>query len=147
LSATLMGSTHSGTPSPRWAMIEDYVEEFLMASSGEGGFGLPSPRRCDMGASPAPDTTTAWTENTSATQAMTTVPPRTAAPRPNTGLPFKQRCAHQGVGNRCEPMLSGKSMSKRHYHGEASSSTSKPLPRSSHPRHHDTSPHSRGRRS
>jgi hypothetical protein len=28
-----MGSTHSGISNPRWAMIEDSTEEFLMASS------------------------------------------------------------------------------------------------------------------
>jgi hypothetical protein len=28
-----MGSTHSGVSNPRWAMIEDSTEEFLMASS------------------------------------------------------------------------------------------------------------------
>jgi hypothetical protein len=36
----LHGSTCSGTPSPWWAMIEDSVEEFLMASNEEGGGGL-----------------------------------------------------------------------------------------------------------
>jgi hypothetical protein len=35
----LHGSTCSGTPSPWWAMIEDSVEEFLMASNEEGGGG------------------------------------------------------------------------------------------------------------
>jgi hypothetical protein len=40
-----MGSTRSRASTPRWAMIEDYTEEFLMASSREGSFGLPSPRR------------------------------------------------------------------------------------------------------
>jgi hypothetical protein len=55
-----MDSTCSETPSLRQAMIEDSVEEFLMASSGEGGFGLPSPKRHDTGALPAPFTTTPW---------------------------------------------------------------------------------------
>jgi hypothetical protein len=36
-----MGSVHSGTPSPRWAMIEDIAKEFLMASSGKGGLWPP----------------------------------------------------------------------------------------------------------
>jgi hypothetical protein len=40
-----MGSTHSGASTPRRAMIEDSTEEFLMMSSREGSFGLPSPRR------------------------------------------------------------------------------------------------------
>jgi hypothetical protein len=56
--AAFMCSTRSGTP-PLWrAMIEEYVEEFLMASSGEGGFSLPSPRRHGTGALPTPVTTT-----------------------------------------------------------------------------------------
>jgi hypothetical protein len=77
-----MGSTHSGTPSPWWAMIEDSAEEFLTASSGEGGSALPSPRRHGMGDSPAPITTAPWMEKTPATQVMMMVPPR-----PDTGLP------------------------------------------------------------
>jgi hypothetical protein len=51
---TFMGSNCSGTPSPHWAMIDDSTEVFLTASSGEGGFGLPSPRRHSTGALPAP---------------------------------------------------------------------------------------------
>jgi hypothetical protein len=62
-----MGSTRTGAPSPRWAMIEVSTEEFLTVSSGEGGFGLCSPRRHDMGAPLAPITTTPWTENALAT--------------------------------------------------------------------------------
>jgi hypothetical protein len=38
-----MGSTHSGTPSPWWAMIKDFTKEFLMASSGEGAPPSPLP--------------------------------------------------------------------------------------------------------
>jgi hypothetical protein len=83
--ATFMGSTRSGIPSPQRAMIEDSVEQFLMVSSGEGGFSLPSPV-----------TTTPWMENALADQAMMTVPPRMTAPWPDTDLPFKQHCAHQG---------------------------------------------------
>jgi hypothetical protein len=64
-----------------------------MASSGEGGSDLPSPRRCGTGASPAPVTTTPWMENASATQAMMMVPLRTVATRLDTDLPFKQRRA------------------------------------------------------
>jgi hypothetical protein len=75
-----MGSTHSGTPSPWRAMIEDSDEEFLMTSSDEGGSTLPSPRRRGTGASPAPITATPWMENATATQVMTMVPPRLAAP-------------------------------------------------------------------
>jgi hypothetical protein len=55
-----IGSTHSGTPSSWQAMIEDSTEEFLTVSSGEGGFGLPSPRRHDTGAPSAPVATAPW---------------------------------------------------------------------------------------
>jgi hypothetical protein len=61
--AAFMGSTQSGAPTPRRAMIEDSAEEFLMASSGEGSFSLPSPRRCGIGASLAPVITTPRMEN------------------------------------------------------------------------------------
>jgi hypothetical protein len=94
--AAFMGSTRSGTPSLLRAMIEDFIEKFLTASSREGGFSLPSPRRCGMVAPPAPITTTPWTENTPATQAMTTVSPWTTAPWSDTGLRFEQRHTHQG---------------------------------------------------
>jgi hypothetical protein len=52
--AAFMGSTHSRAPTPWQAMIEDSAEEFLTASSGEGSFGLPSPKRCGTGASLTP---------------------------------------------------------------------------------------------
>jgi hypothetical protein len=58
--AALMGSTCNGESTPWWAMIEDSTEEFLMASCEEGSFGLPSPRRCSMGASLTPVITTPW---------------------------------------------------------------------------------------
>jgi hypothetical protein len=41
--AAFMGSTHNGTPFPWQAMIVDSTEEFLMASSGEGGSAFPLP--------------------------------------------------------------------------------------------------------
>jgi hypothetical protein len=69
-----VGSTHSGTPFPFRAMKEDCTEEFLMTSSGEGGFDLPSPRRHDTGALATPILITPWMENALATQAMTMVP-------------------------------------------------------------------------
>jgi hypothetical protein len=56
--AAFMGSTHSGRPSPQRAMIEDSTEEFLTASSMEGCFDLPSPKRHDTGFPPSPITTT-----------------------------------------------------------------------------------------
>jgi hypothetical protein len=54
--------------------------------------GSPSPRRHNMGALPAPITTTPWLENTPATQATTTVPPRVSMSRSNISLPFERRC-------------------------------------------------------
>jgi hypothetical protein len=56
--ATFMDSTCSRSPSPRWAMIEDSIEEFHMVPKGEGGSSLPSSRRCGVGALFAPATTT-----------------------------------------------------------------------------------------
>jgi hypothetical protein len=144
--ATFMSSTRNGTPSPQRAMIEDFSEKFLMASSREGGFVLPSPRRHGTGAPPAPITTTPWMENAPVTLATMTVPPWTAAAWMDTDLPVEQRYTHQG-GSKCKPMLSGPSPSKRQRHSEASSPASKPLPRSSRTRHRDTSPRLRRRRS
>jgi hypothetical protein len=42
-SAAVMGSTRVGPSSPLWAMTGDSVEEFHMASDGEGRIDLPSP--------------------------------------------------------------------------------------------------------
>jgi hypothetical protein len=42
------------------AMIEDFAEEVLTVSSGEGSFSSPLSRRCGMGALPATDATTPW---------------------------------------------------------------------------------------
>jgi hypothetical protein len=55
--AAFMGSTRSGASTSWWAMIEDSAEEFLTASSGEGCFSLPSPRRRVVGPSLALVTT------------------------------------------------------------------------------------------
>jgi hypothetical protein len=64
---TFMGSTHSRAPTSWWPMIEDSAKEFLMASSGEGSFSLPSPRRRGMGALLTPVTITPRMENALAT--------------------------------------------------------------------------------
>jgi hypothetical protein len=48
---TFMGTTHNRALIPWQTMIEDSAEELLMASSGEGSSGLPSPRRRSAGAS------------------------------------------------------------------------------------------------
>jgi hypothetical protein len=53
----IMGSARGGPPSPLWAMMGDSVEEFHAASDGEGRIDLPSLRRHNTGASPAPATT------------------------------------------------------------------------------------------
>jgi hypothetical protein len=107
LGVAFMGSTCSGTPPPCWAMIEDFTEEFLTALSGEGGFGLPSPRRCGTRALPTPVTTTPWTENAPPTQAMMNVPPWMAALRPDIFLPFEQcrtrQCRQQEQAHSRQP--------------------------------------------
>jgi hypothetical protein len=84
---TFMGSTHSGASTPRRAMIGDSTDEFLMVPSGEGCFGLLSPRRRGTGALLAPITTTPQMENALVAQATTTVPPWMAAPWPETSFP------------------------------------------------------------
>jgi hypothetical protein len=94
--STFMGSTHSRMPTPRRAMIEDSVEEFLTALSSAGSFNLHSSRRRGTGASLALITTTPRMENAPATQAMMIVPPRTAVPQPETGLPFERHHTHHG---------------------------------------------------
>jgi hypothetical protein len=104
LGTTFMGSTRSGASSSRQAMIEDSAEEFLMASRGDGGFGLPSPGRRGTGASLAPMTTTPWMENTLATQATMMVPPRMVAPWPEANLPFERcRTCHRGNQHKLMP--------------------------------------------
>jgi hypothetical protein len=89
-----MVSTRSGASARRWAMIEDSSKGFLMESSGEGSFDLPSPKKHSAGASLTRATTTPWMENAPATQAMMTVPPWTMAPWPESSLPFEQCHAH-----------------------------------------------------
>jgi hypothetical protein len=60
---TFVGLTHYGASTPQHATIEDSTEEFLIASSGEGSFSHPSPRRRSTWASLTPATTTTWKEN------------------------------------------------------------------------------------
>jgi hypothetical protein len=62
-----VGLTRSGASTPQRATMEDPIEEYLMASSGEGSFGHPSPKRRSMWASFAPATTTTQKENAPAT--------------------------------------------------------------------------------
>jgi hypothetical protein len=81
LGAAFMVSTHSWSPSLWWAMIEDSIKEFDIASSRERGFGFPSPRRHGVGALPAPVRTTPWMKNALAAQAMMMVLPQTVALR------------------------------------------------------------------
>jgi hypothetical protein len=83
----IMGSTHSVASTPQRAMRGNSTKEFLKVPSGEGSFGLPSPRRHGTGASLTPITTTPQMENALATQSTMTVPPWMAALQPETGLP------------------------------------------------------------
>jgi hypothetical protein len=66
-----------------------------MVSSREGDSSLTSLGRCGTGALPTPITTMPWMENAPAIQVMMMVPPWTAAPQPDTRLPFEQWCARQ----------------------------------------------------
>jgi hypothetical protein len=91
--------TRSRASTPRQTMIGDSVEEFLTTPSGDGSFSLPSPRRCDTGASLTQITTTLWMENAPAAQAMMIVPPWKVAPWLETALPFKRCHARQGGGH------------------------------------------------
>jgi hypothetical protein len=54
LGAAFMVSTRSGTPSSWRAMIENFTEEFLMASSGEGASTSPLPGGAARGLHPLP---------------------------------------------------------------------------------------------
>jgi hypothetical protein len=75
-SAIVMDSTCGGTPSLLWAMTGDSVEEFHIASDGEGRIDLPSSRKHGMGASTAPTTTIPWLDTTPTAQAMMTILPQ-----------------------------------------------------------------------
>jgi hypothetical protein len=55
--AGFWSATHSGPPPP-WDMIEDSIEEFYIASTEEGGYGLPPCPRHGTGPTPAPIATT-----------------------------------------------------------------------------------------
>jgi hypothetical protein len=72
-----VGSTRSRASTPQRAMVEDSTEEFLIASSGQGSLGHPSPRRRSMGASFATTTAATWKENA---PAMTRFPPENNHP-------------------------------------------------------------------
>jgi hypothetical protein len=87
LDAIFVGTTHSRSPSLR-AMIEDSIDKFYTTSSGEGSFDLSVSQRHDIGALPAPIATMPRSEDA---PTMMMVPPRTLAPRPNTGLPLERR--------------------------------------------------------
>jgi hypothetical protein len=87
-----VGTAHCGSPS-LCTILKDSTNELYTAPSGEGSSGLPVPQRRSMGTSPAPIVTTPWLEDAPTPQTMTTVPPRTIALRPDTGLPPEQRHA------------------------------------------------------
>jgi hypothetical protein len=84
-------------------MIKEFTEEILTASSWEGGFSLPSPRRRSTGPLPALVTTAPWMENALTTQAMTMDPLQTAAPWPDTDLPSNTTLVREG--GKCKPVL------------------------------------------
>jgi hypothetical protein len=94
--AAFRGSTHSKASTPRQAMIEDSTEVFITKWGKEGSFVPPSPKRCDMGTSLAPATTTSWMENALATQATMTTPPWIAVPWLETNVPIKRCHARHG---------------------------------------------------
>jgi hypothetical protein len=72
---------------PRGVHDKGLRHEVPHGTKREGSFDLPSPKRCGMGASLAPVTTTPQMENALVAQAMMTVPLWTVAPRPKTDLP------------------------------------------------------------
>jgi hypothetical protein len=88
--AVFMGKDRKGSPS-LCTMLEDITNEFYMASSGEGSFGLPVSQRCSIGAPPAPIETTPWPENASSPQTMMMVPAWTITPLSDTRLPPKRQ--------------------------------------------------------
>jgi hypothetical protein len=137
-----MGSTHSGISNPRWAMIEDSTEEFLMASSEKEA-------------------------STSLTSEGATRGPCSLPPQPHHGWrmlrPHRpRRCFPRGrrrrgrrptppssdttlimKGSRRKPVLGIPPPSRGRRHDEASSLASRPLPRFNHTPHVDTSIRSR----
>jgi hypothetical protein len=133
--AALMGSTRSRASTPWRAMIEDSSEEFLATSSGEGSFGLPSPRRCNTGAPFAPTTTTPWMVDAPATMMF----PRIwchHGRKPTSPLSDATLVKN---GSRHKPMLIVPPPSRGQLHDEASSPASRPLPWFNHMCHLGTS--------
>jgi hypothetical protein len=103
--AIFMGTTRRGSLLLR-AMIEDSIDEFYTASSGEGSSGLPISRRHSMGALPVPIKTTPWSADALTTQTMTMVPPWTLAPRSYTGIPLeKPHAFREGQRALCSPLV------------------------------------------
>jgi hypothetical protein len=86
-----VGSTHRGASTPLWATIEDSAEEYLTASSGEGGIDHLSPRRRSTGASLAPTSTTTWMVAPFTTRFLLWM----AVPRPETNY-LSEWCHHEG---------------------------------------------------
>jgi hypothetical protein len=134
-----MGSTRSRASTPWWAMTNNSTEEFLMTSSGEGRFGLPSPKRRNVAAQLALAAATLWMENALATQATTTVPPWTVAHgwKPTSS---SSNATLIMEGSRQKPVLSIPPPSRRQCHDKASLLTSRLLPWSNHTHRHGMSP-------
>jgi hypothetical protein len=92
-----MSSTRSGPPHPRWAMIEDSIEEFHTISSRGGDSNLPSPRRLGAGALPAPVTTILCRRTHSSGGAMSACPRLATQRRAGDGAATEQ--AHWQADN------------------------------------------------
>jgi hypothetical protein len=92
--AAFMGSTRSGAPTPRWAMIEDSTEEFLTMSNGEGSFAPPSQKAQHGGFARSHHNHTKDEERSCHNDGSLWM----AAPWPDTGLPFERCHTHHVRG-------------------------------------------------
>jgi hypothetical protein len=89
LGAVFMGTAHSRSPS-LCTILKKSTDEFYMASSGEGSSGLPISKRCSMGTPLDPIATTPWPKDAPTPHTMTTIPPWTIMPWPDTWFPPEQ---------------------------------------------------------
>jgi hypothetical protein len=80
-------STRGGPSSPPWTMMGDSIEEFPVASNGEGWIDLLSPKRHGTGAPPVSAMTIPRLENPPIARATATIPPWQATLRSDTNLP------------------------------------------------------------
>jgi hypothetical protein len=73
-----MGPARIGFSSPR-TILEDFADEFYIASIREGSSGFPISQSCSMGTPPIPLATTPWTKDAPVPQTMAMDLHRTAA--------------------------------------------------------------------